>query len=80
MKFYLECDMPDRWVPHFLGMLKYMEDLGSMGSSRNVGFMADGDGDFKPKFNWDTPLFDQKLPEPAPPRSTHNGDAHFDAG
>ena len=45
--------MPKRWVPHFLAMLKYMENLGQVGSSRAVGIYADGDGDFRPKFYWD---------------------------
>lgn len=50
MKLVIECEMKDRWVPHFLGMLKMMVSLGSMGASRVIGFMADGDGDFRPKF------------------------------
>lgn len=59
-KFTIECEMNERWVPHFLGMLKKMQQLGSLGSSREITFYADGDGDFRPKFNWDT-----TLPEPA---------------
>ena len=52
-KFTIECEMKERWIPHFLGMLKKMEQLGGLGSSRPVGIFADGDGDFHPKFKWD---------------------------
>ena len=75
MKFKIEVDMPDRWVPHFLGMLKYMEQLGSLGSSRHVGFFSDGDGDFRPKFQWV-----EGLPEPAEPTQDRDGDRLYDAG
>lgn len=40
-----------RWVPHVLGMFRRMEYLGSVGSSRMLGFYSDGDGDFRPKFD-----------------------------
>ena len=53
MEFNIKVKMKDRWVPHFLNMLKYMESLGNAGSSRTVTFYADGDGDFRPKFKWD---------------------------
>jgi hypothetical protein len=52
MKFTIEVDMQDRWVGHFISMLKTMQYLGGIGSSRVVGFYADGDGDFRPKFNF----------------------------
>jgi len=64
MKFTIECDMKDRWVPQFLGMLKAMEYCGRIGASRNVALYADGDGDFRPKFNWTDPL-----PMPAKPNN-----------
>ena len=44
--FTIECEMNKRWVPHFLGMLKYMQQLGGLGGSRKVSFYSDGDGDF----------------------------------
>lgn len=40
-----------RWVPHVLGFFNRLEELGSIGSSRMIGFYADGDGDFRPKFS-----------------------------
>lgn len=73
--FTITCTMKERWVPHFLGMLKYMQQLGGMGSSRNVGMYADGDGDFHPKFKWD-----ESLPEVAKPASDTGGDRFYDAG
>lgn len=42
--------MRKRWIPSFLGMLKYMEQLGDLGASRVAAFYSDGDGDFRPKF------------------------------
>lgn len=48
--------MRDRWVPHFLGFLKRLESLGKMGASRATAIYADGDGDFQPKFTWDTDI------------------------
>lgn len=75
MKFTVECEMKDRWVPHFLAMLKYMEQLGKLGGSREVGIFADGDGDFHPEFQWD-----KGLPSEAEPARGVNGDRMYDAG
>lgn len=44
--------MRERWVPHFVSMLRRMESLGSLGSSRTVGIVSDGDGDFRPTFDF----------------------------
>lgn len=74
-KFTIECEMGERWVPHFLAMLKYMQQLGSMGSSRSITFYADGDGDFRPKFTWDS-----NLPADAKPIRDNDGDRTYDAG
>lgn len=52
MKLTIEVEMGDRWVPQFLGMLRYMERMGQVGSSRMLRFYADGDGDFRPRFTW----------------------------
>lgn len=73
--FNLICTMKDRWVPQFLAMLKYMQQLGNMGGSRNVCFYADGDGDFNPKFKWD-----ESLPSDAEAVKDNDGDKTFDAG
>ena len=73
--FVIECEMNSRWVPHFLGMLKYMQQLGSMGSSRSVAFYVDGDGDFRPKFKWD-----ESLPSDGKPVKKDGGNNFYDAG
>jgi len=52
-KITIECEMKDRWVPQFLALLQRMQFMGNMGSSRTLGFYADGDGDFRPKFTVD---------------------------
>ena len=75
IEFAIKVHMGKRWVPHFLSMLKYMESLGGMGSSREVSFYADGDGDFRPKFE-----FDESLPSDVKPTRDHNGDRFYDAG
>lgn len=67
--------MNERWIPHFLGMLKYMQQLGSLGSSRKVGIYSDGDGDFRPKFEWA-----ENLPTPAKEIHDNDGNKLFDAG
>ena len=43
----------ERWVNDFCSMLKYMELCGNIGHSSVVAFYADGDGDFRPKFEFD---------------------------
>jgi len=67
--------MKDRWIPHFLAMLKRMEEYGGQGSSREVVIYADGDGDFHHKFNWN-----KSLPNEAKPIRDKDGDVLFDAG
>jgi len=75
MKFTIEVEMKDRWVPQFLGMLRYMQRLGAMGGSRTISFYSDGDGDFRPKFEWDS-----ELEVRINGASDKNGDRFFDAG
>lgn len=69
--FTINVEMEERWVPHFLGFLQQMERFGQVGSSRLMSFYADGDGDFRPKFEWDTAI------EPVGPSV---GDLTWDAG
>ncbi len=75
MKFTIKCEMKDRWIPHFLAMLRYMEYLGNIGSSRKVAIYSDGDGDFRPKFKWHSSLLSE-----AKPIEDKNGDRVYDAG
>jgi hypothetical protein len=66
--------MEERWVPFFLGMLKRMEYLGGIGSSRNVILFSDGDGDFRPKFTFDPKALVEKG------TIAKDGTAFYDAG
>jgi hypothetical protein len=75
-KFTIECEMNERWIPHFLSMLKYMQQLGGLGSSRYTTIYSDGDGDFRPKFVFDSEL----LPEVKKPVVDNNGNRTYDAG
>ena len=43
----------ERWVNDFCSMLKHMELCGNIGHSSVVAFYEDGDGDFRPKFEFD---------------------------
>ena len=75
-EFRITVKMQTKWVPHFLGMLKRMQYLGAIGSSRYVSIYSDGDGDFRPRFEWD-----RDLPEPAKPiKESSNGHFLFDTG
>lgn len=73
LKFTIEAEMEERWVPHFLGMLNHMERLGKIGSSRTVSIYSDGDGDFRPKFTWN---IESDL---ANPIVDNEGDVMYDA-
>ena len=73
--FTIDVELEERWVPHFLAMLKYMQYLGGVGASRMVSFYADGDGDFHPKFRWD-PF----LKSDGKPIKDDDGNKTFDAG
>jgi hypothetical protein len=66
--------MRERWIPHFMSMLKYMEQLGGLGGSRTVGIYSDGDGDFRPKFNFSMDTAVVK------PKTDNNGNRLYDAG
>lgn len=59
VKFTITVTMKDRWVNDFCSLLKWMEHCGAVGHSSFVGFFADGDGDFRPKFDISIP-FQQK--------------------
>lgn len=51
--FNIKVTMKDRWVNDFCSMLKQMERCGNIGHSSIIGFYSDGDGDFRPKFEFD---------------------------
>jgi hypothetical protein len=76
--FIVTCTMKRRWAAQFIGMLQYMQKLGSWGSSRDVSFHADGDGDYRPRFQ-----FVGDLPEANEGREIgvrDSGKRHWDAG
>jgi hypothetical protein len=74
--FTITCTMKRRWANQFWGMLTHMQRLGSWGSSRDVTFMADGDGDFRPKFD----LSGTDLVAAEPLKTSPSGNTYFDAG
>ena len=56
VEFNIKVTMEERWVNDFYSMLRYMQRCGAVGHSSVVGFYADGDGDFRPKFEIDRPF------------------------
>lgn len=52
VELIINAKMNERWVNDFLSMLKYMEHCGDIGHSAIVGFYSDGDGDFRPEFEF----------------------------
>lgn len=52
--FNVKVTMEERWIDDFCSMLNWMQCCGDIGHSSLVGFFADGDGDFHPKFEIDT--------------------------
>ena len=75
VKFTVECEMPERWTPHFLSMLRYMQQLGVDKQARIISIYSDGADEFKPIFKWDISLKDV-----ADPIQDENGDRLYDAG
>ena len=72
VEFNIKVKMSERWVNDFCSMLYWMQSCGNLGHSSVVGFYADGDGDFRPKFEFDNEFMitkgqwatDQELPKP----------------
>lgn len=50
--FTITAKMEERWVNHFVNFLKRMEIDGAIGHSETLAFYADGDGDFRPEFEF----------------------------
>lgn len=74
MNITINAEIPDRWVDTFCTMLKQMEHDGNIGHSEKVSIYADGDGDFRPKFNF-SKAFNRETPV------THDSiETFFDAG
>lgn len=76
LKFTVNCEMKERWIPYFLQMLKQMELQGAIGHSGQVAIFADGDGDFHPKFDFDSSL----MSEVVKPITENDNCVIFDAG
>lgn len=51
MKFDISCNVPDRWVPQFVGLLSRMQSAGADSKAETLIFYADGFHDFKPTFD-----------------------------
>ena len=49
-KFKIKAEIDERWVDDFCTFLEVLEGNGDVGHSSLIGFYADGDGDFRPKF------------------------------
>ena len=78
LEFHIKVTIPVRWARHFLAMLKKMQELGGIGSSRTVAIYSDGDGDFQPKFEYSATLDDKA--EPGMDNGENYLDYLYDAG
>jgi hypothetical protein len=74
-EFTIKVRMKKRWTPHFLAMLHTMEYYGNLGCSRMLTIFSDGDGDFRPNFEWSRHLCCH-----AKPVKDEHGNLVFDAG
>lgn len=54
--FSIDVQMSEEWIDPFLSMLKEMEFNGKVGRSRLIAFYSDGDGNFRPKFQFSCPF------------------------
>ena len=54
--FNIRVEMEERWIPYFQSFLKQMERNGKIGHSSMIAFFADGDGDFRPTFDFNIPF------------------------
>lgn len=72
--FTIKCTMKNRWIPHFIGMLRGIEYNGKVGHSGKVGIYADGDGDFRPQFDISLDI------KAAKPIKDNNDEVLYDAG
>lgn len=54
--FSIEVRMDEEWIDPFLSMLNEMENNGKAGRSRLIAFYSDGDGSFRPKFQFSCPF------------------------
>ena len=50
--FFIHARMEERWIPHFIAFLKKMQENGERGHSETLAFFSDGDGDFRPQFEF----------------------------
>lgn len=55
-EFNINVKMEERWIPSFQSLLITMQKMGIQGSSGLLGFYSDGDGDFRPRFEFDIPV------------------------
>lgn len=78
--FTIKCSMKDRWVPYFISFLKRMSADGEIGHSELIGFYADGDGDFRPKFKFDSSEVNDEFSNKKDPRHTTDSIDYYDAG
>lgn len=80
VEFNIKVNMEKRWVNDFCSMLKWMEYCGDVGHSSIVGFYADGDGDFRPKFEIDYNHEEQKGYREKDGKELPKPEVIFDAG
>lgn len=77
--FTIKVNMEERWISHFCSMLKAMERYGNLGRSEIFAIYSDGDGDFRPKFEFDINIEEAQPVTDWNPKEEHKC-VLFDAG
>lgn len=78
--FTIKCSMKDRYVPCFIAFLKRIEEDGEIGESELIGFYAEGDGDFRPKFEFDSSEVNDDISNDIYPDNTDAVIDYYSAG
>lgn len=76
--FNVKCTMPRVWASQFQSLLRRMEEYGNAGRSGQLGFYADGNGIFHPRFSFSSEF--EKVDGRSSRYLTTKVDELFDAG
>lgn len=80
VEFNIRVTMSERWVNDFCSMLHWMESCGKIGHSSMVKFYSDGDGDFRPTFEFDRKYEQVEAKWKTVDNSLPDAEVLFDAG
>lgn len=80
-EFTIKVKMEERWIDAFCSFLSRMQYNGKIGHSEIIGFYSDGDGDFRPIFDFGDLTHSEDINYREPYIYSTRNSAHiFDAG